>query len=321
MNKTIKLVTYNIDGLPEKLNLKDLPWILKPVAWIYKLIKKSYEVIINDDENKDKYIKQISVYLSKLKPDIIAVQEDFNYHDELTSKLNTNYNQGTYTGGFNVSKLFSSMECLSHFPLPRFKADGLNIFTKKSNIQICSEKIVAWNKSYGYIDHANDILTKKGFRYYNLLLWNKLKLNVYIVHMDADFYHPEKCPDVSKDIEARKFQFLQLSKFILNEVANGNNDPTIIMGDINSAPKYHWDVDNIDINLIHEIEHNTKLHIFEAVPEYFKDVDRIFYINNDDANYSIDIIDCFYDFSANESKLGKISDHKPFVTSLSITTK
>jgi len=33
--KPIKLIDYNVDGLPDKLDLKDLPWFLKPIVWIY----------------------------------------------------------------------------------------------------------------------------------------------------------------------------------------------------------------------------------------------------------------------------------------------
>ena len=40
MDNQLKLITYNIDGLPEKLDLNDLPLILRPIAWVYKLIKK-----------------------------------------------------------------------------------------------------------------------------------------------------------------------------------------------------------------------------------------------------------------------------------------
>ena len=35
----IKLATYNIDGLPEQLDLNDLPWLFKPIAWVYKMFK------------------------------------------------------------------------------------------------------------------------------------------------------------------------------------------------------------------------------------------------------------------------------------------
>jgi hypothetical protein len=32
MNRELKLITYNIDGLPPSLDLNDLPCILKPIA-------------------------------------------------------------------------------------------------------------------------------------------------------------------------------------------------------------------------------------------------------------------------------------------------
>ena len=42
--ENIKLVTYNIDGLPSRLDLKMLPWVFKPFVWIYKLFKKELYV-------------------------------------------------------------------------------------------------------------------------------------------------------------------------------------------------------------------------------------------------------------------------------------
>jgi hypothetical protein len=76
----LKVLTYNIDGLPEKLDLNDLPWIFKPIVWIYKLIKKTTLVPINDDTNKSIKVLNIGDYLNKSNADIIGVQEDFNYH-------------------------------------------------------------------------------------------------------------------------------------------------------------------------------------------------------------------------------------------------
>ena len=55
----LKVLTYNVDCLPEIIDLKDLPWILKPIAWIYKLIKKTTIVRINDNTNSSEKIKQI----------------------------------------------------------------------------------------------------------------------------------------------------------------------------------------------------------------------------------------------------------------------
>ena len=86
MNKQVKIITYNIDGLPESLDLNDLPFILKPIAWIYKLIKKTTLVKINDNKNVCLNTQLISKYLSLNNPDIICVQEDFNYHKELVEK-------------------------------------------------------------------------------------------------------------------------------------------------------------------------------------------------------------------------------------------
>ena len=39
---TIKLATYNIDGLPEQLDLRQLPWVLRQLAWAYRLAKGTY---------------------------------------------------------------------------------------------------------------------------------------------------------------------------------------------------------------------------------------------------------------------------------------
>lgn len=140
-------------------------------------------------------MSKLAEKLAKEDADIIGVQEDFNYHDKLVQALPT-YNMGTYSGGFDLSKAFSSIDW---FPYPRFKADGLNIFSKHP---ISNEDIQHWDTSYGYLTHANDKLTKKGFRAYQTQV-NGVDIDVYVLHMDADFYNPETCPDVSKDVEAR----------------------------------------------------------------------------------------------------------------------
>jgi hypothetical protein len=193
----IKVVSYNIDGLPEKVDLRELPLLLRPLSWVYRLFKGTTLVTINDDKGKAEKIAKIGHRLSESGADIICLQEDFNYHTVLESAL-AEYRSGTYTGGFDIKWLFKSVKWL---PIPRFKADGLNIFVK--NMQIVSEEIVPWEKSHGYLSHANDKLTMKGFRHYTLRK-EEIFIEMYIVHMDADFYHPENCPDVSKDINARK---------------------------------------------------------------------------------------------------------------------
>lgn len=285
----VRLITYNIDGLPDKLDLNDLPWPLKPIAWVYKLFKKTTEIPINDGSDRQQYTRYISKALSSYEADVIGVQEDFNYHTELMSCL-TNYNDSIRTGSITLKDLFSNI--YSIFPL-RLKADGLNLLTKKDRIQVNEEDIVPWYKSYGYLTHANDKLTKKGFRYYSITVDGTTNIDVYLVHMDADFYDPINCPDVSKDVEARKNQIQQLLAYI--EERNSNN-PIIILGDTNSVDKYEWDVTNINI---------LKDAGFNEVTADTQDVDRLFYRGD------IKIINAFYGEEC-------LSDHKPFIVDIEL---
>lgn len=305
---TFKILTYNIDGLPDYLDLKDLPWILKPIAWVYKLFKKTTIIKINDNKDTANNIRNISLYLSGYNFDLIGVQEDFNYHKQLMSYI-PNYICGKVSEDFSLKKLFSKIEIWSYFPLPRFKSDGINLLMNSERIKNNIERIISWDKSNGYISHANDLLTHKGFRYYNITIDNKYDIDVYVLHMDADFYHPESCPDVHKDIEARKSQINQLVSFIK---FNNSHNPIIIMGDTNSYDKYKWDADNIKY-LIESINYNLNLHCEEAIPSNFKDCDRIFYINNDFSKYKLELEYCNFDLECDN-----FSDHKPLIANFKI---
>lgn len=309
----LKVVTFNIDGLPSILDLNELPWVFKPFVWIYKLIKKTTLIYINDNTNRDQDILNISKYLKNTKADIIGVQEDFNYHDELMSELNDKYISDTPSKKFGLSNIFRDVEIWSHFPLPRFKSDGVNMLKKNQTIvTVDKSEIVPWKDSYGYVSHANDVLTTKGFRYYVINVKDKYPINVYVLHMDADFYNPEKCPDVSKDIETRASQMDQLVEFI-KKIYNINWYPSIILGDTNCSPKFEWDVENVNNHLINPINNIEGLNIFEVTPDSeFVDVDRIFVINTNDATFNITKESADYDINVN------LSDHKPFIANLII---
>lgn len=299
-----KIITYNIDGLPDKLDLSTLPWVLKPIAWIYKMIKGTTSITINDNSNKTNDMKLLGDWLRMQNADIIAVQEDFNYHNELRSGL-PGYIFGTYTGKFDLTNIFSNM---TFFP-PRFKADGINLFVK-NNIKINKEDIVHWNISYGYLSHANDKLTYKGFRFYELNI-NGIDVDIYVVHMDADFYHPNNCPDVSKDVKARKSQITQLFDYIFyNRYDKGIKNPTIIIGDTNSYDKYEWDKENIEY-LIKTGNTLPDMHCKEIVPENHSDCDRIFVINYDSSSHKLLCSDCYFDKSV------YFSDHFPLIAKIS----
>lgn len=295
MNK-LRIVSYNIDGLPEKLNLADLPWYLTPIAWVYKVIKGTTEIRINDGSDRAEKIEEISEYLNSLNPDIIAVQEDFNFHKELMSSL-TDYYDETHTGDISLKNLMSKT---TWRPLPRFKADGLGLIWKRGRgFFPATEDIVCWNKSNGYTNHANDKLTHKGFRLYKLMM-GRCWILLYVLHMDADFYHPEKCPDISKDVEARRSQILQLLEHIAK---NRYYAPVIIVGDTNSTDSYPWDEKNIQLLLSAG---------FTEVKPAENSVDRLFYM---DGAY-----DKIYSAKA-ELGIKGLSDHRPLIVDLELDVR
>lgn len=293
----IKAATYNIDGLPDKLDLKDLPWILKPICWVYKLIKGTTEVQINDGTNRKECMTALSKQLDNINADIVALEEDFNYHTEVMSSLSDTYNDSTYTGNIDTKGLFSKTEWWSCFPFPRFKADGLNLLTKKDKITVKSEDIVNWKHSYGYFSHANDKLTHKGFRF-NTVSINGVDIDVYTAHFDADFYDPVTCPDISGDLEAREQQFYQLGTYILNRYNNGFRNPIIIMGDFNTTDRQTLQPYIGDLALSEVICSEVN-------------IDRIMYINPEESTHIL---------IPSESHYGEggLSDHRPYIASFKI---
>ena len=214
-------------------------------------------------------------------------------------KVNNNLiNTITATGSYSQA---ISADNLKLFPYPHFKADGLNLITK-SRIMKLAEKIIPWKKSNGYISHANDMLITKGFRFYSLMMVDGKQLNVYVVHMDADFYHPENCPDVKKDIAARKSQFKQIADHIS---IFPEDVPTLILGDTNSYNKYQWDTENLNyfLSLLHDFK--------EATPTNYSDCDRIFY-------RGLNLKSCYFDLSYHDKNGIKLSDHKPLLATFEL---
>ena len=295
----IKVLTYNIDGLPDVIDLNDLPWILKPIAWIYKLFKKTTLIKVNDGSTSLDRFNKIKEFMIKSNSDFIGVQEDFNFHDEVyPSEI---YKDSKHTGKIEISNL-------RWFPYPRFKADGINLFTKK-NIKVLSEYIESWEECNGYISHANDAITRKGFRLYNVET-NEARLDIYIIHMDADFYEPGTCPDVSRDVAARESQFKQLINCIKSRYNRGINNPIIIMGDTNCYDRYKWDKDLVN-NFISELNNIQYLHAKEAIPSNYNDCDRIFYVNHENGNHKLELEECNFN-------LISLSDHRPLVATFNI---
>ena len=310
MERSIKIISYNIDGLPEEIDLMQLPWYLRFIGWIYLLIKGTTKIRVNDNYNVLFNIIDIGKWIRSSGADIIGMQEDFDYHDVLMERLYGNYFCGKHTGGLLSGGI-------SIFPYLRLKADGLNLVLNSDRIRIKDEEVHSWKKSYGYFGHANDKLTRKGYRFYELLIDGVVKLDLYLLHMDADFYDSEKCPDVSGDVKARESQLKQVVEHIIDRYNYHFHNPIIIMGDTNSSHEHKWDIDNINNNLLKPIGDIYHLKINEAIPNNGEDIDRIFYINDDHSKYYLFYTSCVL----GDSEVNGLSDHKPFISEFTLKSK
>ena len=147
--------------------------------------------------------KAAGIYLSENNFDIVAVQEDFNYHKNLVENLvGFNYmtnHTGNIPGG-----------------------DGLNIFT--SDMPVYNEMRVPWKVASGILTDGSDELTAKGFVYAVIDIGNGIYVDFYNIHADA--YGGEGSR------EARESQYKQLAVFIQARLAE-NDRPVIVTGDFN----------------------------------------------------------------------------------------
>ncbi len=160
----ISIVTYNVAGLPQGLS----------------------------SSNPETYSPLISPLLNEY--DIIHVQEDFCYHDDITSQINHPYitqTSGCVPGG-----------------------DGMNTF---SNYRIEDVDRVAWSNCTGA-----DCLTPKGFHFTRIEIFEGVFLDFYNVHCNAG--------GDNSSLEARRGNILQLKNYI-NE--HSQNNAAIVMGDFN----------------------------------------------------------------------------------------
>lgn len=134
--------------------------------------------------------------------DVIAVQEDFGYHKELTAELKSYKYQTKHSGSVPGG-------------------DGLNVYTKNSKIYDASR--VTWNTCFGDIKEG-DILTPKGMLYTVLDMGNGIYIDFYVLHADAF--------DGDGSALARANQYKQLIDLV-NQ--NSADRPVVITGDFNTS--------------------------------------------------------------------------------------
>ena len=278
-----KICTYNIDGLPEELDLRELPWLLKPLSWIYKWIKGTTKIKINDNLGRRDKTFEIGEYIGSRGFDLCGLQGDLNYHENLKKGLSDSYKTASYFGGIDFKNL-------RWFPYPRFKCDGISLVFKDSRIKIVEEKRVRWKNSSGYFEGAHDKLMEKGFKFYLLILDSQVFLDLYIVHLDSDFYDPSKSPDVERDIETRRSQLSQLVDDI-EKRDSGNS--IIVMGDFNSSPFCSWDNENIDEYFLKPLRRIPGTYVGEMTGEE-RGVDRVFFMNYLESFNQVKPGKCYY---------------------------
>ena len=211
--------------------------------------------------------------------DFFGVSEDFEFHEQLVTHLD-DYNVGKYRG--TVTSKNTSAKNMAD-------TDGL-CFMWKKDVEVGGETMVPWTKKFGSITNGADECIDKGYRYYWVKFADGFELDVYVHHMNSgsDAGH----------LEARAAQLNQLADAI---IASDNKRPILIMGDSNCR----WTRDPLADNLFDRINADPRFTINDPWVDYMwggwrpslgsslmvgdlgnqkgEVVDKIFYINNTDA--------------------------------------
>lgn len=277
--------TLNVDGLPNKIGT----------------------ITVNPDGKEEEGAKAIGNETRTKGWDIVAMSEDFNFHDYLIAPISDLYNVGTH-GGKVSAKINTT--------------DGLGLLlTKKTGWKFSNETRKKWNDHYGDIDHGADGLIKKGFRYYTITIAPGVEFDFYCLHMDAE--------DDPKDIQARESQLTQLVNYIKE---NDHGRHILILGDTNCR----YTRDNVKGKLIDPINAVANFTIHDAWielirggaypnigdpaimigdkgPQMGEVVDKIFWIENSKSPLKIKANSFLHDTSFTAS------DHYPLTVNFTIT--
>lgn len=203
--ETFTIATLNVDGLPQKLLV----------------------INVNSDGPGSTGSVRISQYLAKKNYDLVFMQEDFNYNDELTVLLEDNYLFDIWSG--DVALEGHSIDYL-HLQNHRFDCDGLMAAWKKG-ITVVPTGRGMWTDYFGKFSHANDEMVTKGFRRYEIILATGTEIVVYNMHMDAEDDPDTMSGKAVPDRKAREGEWQQLRDDILNTL---DDRPVVIVGDMNS---------------------------------------------------------------------------------------
>ncbi len=292
-NREIKVATFNVDGLPPTLSAVGLT------------------ININPEGPQEKYTKVIAQKLMEKSWDVVGLNEDFNYHDVLTSNL-SGYQVMTHGGRFEASALIALGILARTY---RFKTDGLGLLVKQP-MRAYNEYIKAWNDCYGYLDHDNDSLTLKGFRHYEVDVDDQVTLDFIVLHADAH--------GAEQDRQARVKQMAQLMDYVESSIKC--NHPLIIMGDFNTR----YDLQDLKGMVLDRLNNNKSIDARDAWQEYLRSkehgnipemLDKIIYVNRQKSDFKL-ILKEFgngYDFLRDDGTA--LSDHYPAYATFEIEDK
>lgn len=302
-NDAFKVMTLNVDGLPKTILIFN----------------------VNAEGPGSSGSKLISEYVASKNCDIVAMQENFNYHCEIESRLIAGYNHDEWAGGIMTGEYKVDY---AHLHRNKFPSDGLNMVWKKE-YQSTGYDRVAWKKSFGKFSHDFDDIITKGFRCHEITLSNGLKVVVYNMHMDATSERDEQMGNDTKDREARQAQWEQLREYILNHM---DLRPIIVMGDMNSL--YHRD--DVKNTFIESINKSGKATVSDAwvelkqsgnYPEYGQtsivdeSLDKVIYINPSGTETPIKPIQVEWDKTGYQRNGKPLGDHFPLIVTFAATGK
>lgn len=175
---TAKFLVYNVAGLPNIDN-----------------------ILGKGGKDTGAFQEELGKQLNKTDYDVIAVQEDFLYHNRLVDGMGSYKNRTPHYGFLG--------------------GDGLCVFTKSAPIY--NAKRTAWDAVGGPLVDG-DMLTPKGFLHTVLDLGNGITVDFYDLHADAF--------DGDDNALAREKQYNQLMDYI--DIYSANR-PVIITGDFNTS--------------------------------------------------------------------------------------
>lgn len=202
--KRFTFASLNVDGMPRSIR----------IAGVY-----NYE--LNPDAKESDGAWAIGNKVKDMGWDVIALSEDFNFHDDLMNGLSGSpYQSATHRGKIATSASTYMRFIAQRSPL--FDIDGLGLLYNNAKATQSGESWTAWNTHNGYTSDGADGLIDKGFRYYLITLQDGTQVDLYIHHMDAE--------SSAADNAARESQLTQL----VNHIKGTNNQrPIIVMGDTN----------------------------------------------------------------------------------------